>query len=775
MSVACPEVEQLQQLVRGEMAPDASDRYFDHVEQCPLCADSIEGLLAADPFVAAVRGQPAQPTSYPPPVIELIHRLSTLRAAPTVVADGATPTPEGESSDDCTALFAPAEALDEIGRLGGYRILKILGAGGMACVYLAEDLVLRRQVALKVMRPTLADRAAARKRFLREARAVAAVEHENIVTIHQVGEERGVAFLAMPLLKGGTLEAKLRGGAPLPLAEVLRWGQQIAVGLSAAHERRLVHRDVKPSNIWIEPADGGRVKLLDFGLACELLPRRTATGDGPITELGTLIGTPAYLAPEQARGLPVDGRADLFSLGCVLYRMATGRLPFDGDDPVSVIVAITTKQPQPPASVNPKVPLALSELIMQLLEKDPIRRPSSAAAVARRLAHLEKTKSAAPRFPWLLVLGAAAALLVLGILVAEIIVRIKDKDGKTVGEYKVPDGGSVEMVDSGKKQQGQADQDSKAVEISDPTELTSKHWEPGTVLTCRVRGTTSGSVWGSGPYSIDSDLATTAVHAGILKLRQRRVVTIKIVKSPTSFRGSAANGVTTMDYEEWPAGAFIFLSGKTATFTDPEQVSSGTWKAGTILTVRVKGDTSGSVWGSGPYTLDSSLGTAAVHAGLLKSGQVGIVTVEVIKSPAAYRGSTANGVTTQDFGRYDPGAFVFLSSKPVKSGEPITIDDPEQLNTGQWEPGTVITCKVTGSRSWSVWGSGPYSIDSNLAVAAVHAGLLKDGETGTVTLKVVRSRRPSRARRPTASPRSVTAPGMPERSSSSRATKAKDR
>src|SRR5262249_12254337 len=156
---------------------------------------------------------------------------------------------------------------------------------GMAVVYLAEDTVLRRHVALKVMRPTLADRNSARKRFLREARAVAAVEHENIVAIHQVGEEGGVAYLAMPLLKGGTLEARLRDGKPLPRSDVLRWGRQIALGLSAAHEGGVVHRDVKPGNIWIEPDGGGRAKLLDFGLACELFPRGTATDDGPITEV----------------------------------------------------------------------------------------------------------------------------------------------------------------------------------------------------------------------------------------------------------------------------------------------------------------------------------------------------------------------------------------------------------------------------------------------------------------------------------------------------------
>jgi hypothetical protein len=277
-----------------------------------------------------------------------------------------------------------------------------------------------------------------------------------------------------------------------------------------------------------------------------------------------------------------------------------------------------------------------------------------------------------------------------------------------------------------------------AVALDGPEELVSKRWEPGVVLSCRVKGDTSGSVWGSGPYSIDSDLATAAVHAGILKAGQEGTVTVKVVKSPASFHGSEANGVTTKDFGPWPEGAFIFVTGRTVPLADPEQFAAGTWKEGSVLALLVRGTTSGSVWGSGPYTLDSSVGAAAVHAGLLKSGQVGFVTVEVIKSPTAYRGSTANGVTTLDFARYEPGAFTFLSGDPVKTGDPIEITDPEQLYSAQWEAGTVLTCRVKGATSGTVWGSGPYTIDSPLAAAAVHAGLLKAGETGTVTIKVVR-------------------------------------
>src|SRR5262249_48245076 len=152
-------------------------------------------------------------------------------------------------------------------------------------------------------------------------------------------------------------------------------------------ERGLIHRDVKPANIWIEPDGGGRAKLLDFGLARE--QGAAGAADEPLTEAGTIIGTPAYLAPEQARGLPVDGRADLFSLGCVLSRMCTGRPPSPGDDPLEILMSIATVTPRRPSSVNPSVPRPLSGLITQLLAKDARKRPTTAAEVARRLADIE--------------------------------------------------------------------------------------------------------------------------------------------------------------------------------------------------------------------------------------------------------------------------------------------------------------------------------------------------------------------------------------------------
>ncbi len=280
----------------------------------------------------------------------------------------------------------PAQRSDEIGRLGGYRILSLLGSGGMGAVYRAEDPRLQRPVALKVVLAHLAKDPVTKARFLREAQAIAKVNHDHIVPIYQVGEDGGLPFLAMPLLKGQPLSVHLRGKGALPLVEVVRIGREIADGLAAAHAVGLLHRDVKPANVWLE-GPRRRVRILDFGLV-----RETGRAESPqaaLTAKGALIGTPAYMSPEQAQSQVVDLRSDLWSLGVVLYQLATGHVPFREPTPIATLVAITTDDPVPPNDENPLVPAALNELILQLLKRKPAERPASADEVVRRLADIE--------------------------------------------------------------------------------------------------------------------------------------------------------------------------------------------------------------------------------------------------------------------------------------------------------------------------------------------------------------------------------------------------
>jgi urea transport system substrate-binding protein len=275
-----------------------------------------------------------------------------------------------------------AEPPAEEGQLAHYRIVKVLGQGGMGRVYHAEDIRLRRPVALKVMLPEMTAQPGARERFLREARAMAAVRNDHVITVFEVEQAGEIPFLAMEFLHGHTLQERLDTGPAFALSEILRIGREVATGLEAAQERGLVHRDIKPANLWLE-APAGRIKILDFGLA---RPVDDRTG---LSRSGDVIGTPHYMAPEQALAQPVNGRCDLFSLGIVLYRLCTGQLPFQGDSITAVLVAVATEKPRPVRELEPDIPPALADLVARLLEKDPAQRPASAGEVAAALQAIE--------------------------------------------------------------------------------------------------------------------------------------------------------------------------------------------------------------------------------------------------------------------------------------------------------------------------------------------------------------------------------------------------
>jgi eukaryotic-like serine/threonine-protein kinase len=301
----------------------------------------------------------------------------------------------GESPREVQDMLAPAQNADEIGRLGPYRVLKVLGVGGMGVVFKAEDPGLVRVVALKAMLPSVAAKASARERFLREARAAASLKHDHVVGIFQVGEDRGIPYLAMEFLDGESLEDCLNREGRLAVGEVLRIGREIADGLTAAHEYGLIHRDIKPANVWMEkrparkhgnsgvPAkSSARVRILDFGLA-------RGIDDPSITQSGALVGTPAYMSMEQACNQRVDGRCDLYSLGVVLYRMVSGKMPFEGFGIGGVLAAMMTQTPLEPSKHNPSMPASLNDLIVRLLSKNADDRPASAWEVYSALNEIE--------------------------------------------------------------------------------------------------------------------------------------------------------------------------------------------------------------------------------------------------------------------------------------------------------------------------------------------------------------------------------------------------
>jgi serine/threonine protein kinase len=278
-----------------------------------------------------------------------------------------------------TDWLAPSDVPDHLGRVGPYEVIDRVGQGAMGVVYKGHDAALNRYVAIKALAPQWASDHAARRRFTREAQAAAAVTHPHVITIHAVGEWRSRPFLVMEFVTGVSLQQRIDDRGPLELKELLRIGVQVASGLAAAHAQGLIHRDIKPSNIMHEN-ELARVKITDFGLA-------RAVDDARLTQDGTLVGTPSYMAPEQARGEPMDRRSDLFSLGSVLYAMATGLAAFRGESSVEVIRRVSDGEPAPVRTLNPDSPDWLAEIIERLHAKAPADRFQSAGEAADLLEH----------------------------------------------------------------------------------------------------------------------------------------------------------------------------------------------------------------------------------------------------------------------------------------------------------------------------------------------------------------------------------------------------
>jgi eukaryotic-like serine/threonine-protein kinase len=302
-----------------------------------------------------------------------------------------------------------------------FRIGESLGSGGMGVVYAAEDTRLGRPVALKFLAPELVRDSAAKARFLTEARAASALDHANLCAILDVGEsEDGLLFLAMPRYHGESLERRIARG-PLPVEEALDIAVQAARGLAEAHEHGIIHRDVKPGNLFV--TRDGVVKILDFGVA-----KLTGEVGNTNTRLGAILGTPSYMAPEQTRGESVDARADVWSLGVVLYEMLAGRRPFVGGTGAAVVQAVLHETPEPLTRLRPEVPAELDRIISRMLARDPRRRPADAAEALtdlRSALGLPTTGSlspAAPRRPrrrlaWTALGAVALAAAVVGLLV----------------------------------------------------------------------------------------------------------------------------------------------------------------------------------------------------------------------------------------------------------------------------------------------------------------------------------------------------------------------
>jgi len=351
---------ELRLLVFGDEDSDELCEAAAHVESCPRCQQRLSSVAAPEPFAGDVRSLLG---SYPDLDILPGHRSPQ------------TP-PEGDRLD----FLAPPSHPEMLGRLGRYEIERVIGSGGMGLVLKAFDTELNRPVAIKVLARHLAHSSAARQRFARESKAAAAVVHEHVVAIHDVQTDGDFPYLVMPYIAGESLQARVERSGPLEARQIMRIAIQAAAGLAAAHEQGVIHRDVKPANILLENGVE-RALITDFGLA------RTVD-DATLTRTGIVAGTPHYMSPEQANGEATDHRTDLFSLGCVLYFMATGRPPFRGERAMGVLHRICHDTHRPAWQAGGDVPDELSDLIDDLLEKRPSRRPAGAADVKDRLSRM---------------------------------------------------------------------------------------------------------------------------------------------------------------------------------------------------------------------------------------------------------------------------------------------------------------------------------------------------------------------------------------------------
>ncbi|MCS6912452.1 MAG: protein kinase [Myxococcota bacterium] len=294
-----------------------------------------------------------------------------------------------------------------VGRLllGQFQIVAACGRGATGTVYRALQTGMDRQVAVKILRADLLQDPTVVKRFIREARAGARLCHPNIATVHLVGQtEEGVPYIVMEYVEGEPLSALLSEQGPLPPGRLLHLGEQIASALAEAHEKNIIHRDLKPENILLTERRGDRdvVKIVDFGIAKIVADYHH--GDSQLSRIGTVFGTPHYIAPEQASGTDIDPRADLYSLGCILFQMATGRVPFEGTSGIQVLLRHLREEPPHPRALNPALSEPLAQLILDLLRKDPAERPANGEQVLLRIRQLRQgsgSLSLAPSEPML--------------------------------------------------------------------------------------------------------------------------------------------------------------------------------------------------------------------------------------------------------------------------------------------------------------------------------------------------------------------------------------
>lgn len=364
--------------------PTEHGGFLEHLDACPKCQDQLAALAGDSSWIEDLRlnqadsKQPGQTKSRDHET-ELANVMERMSARTKTAHTGAS----GQTGLSFQGL-PYTQQLVAGKRIGPYEILSRLGAGGMSVVFTAQDHVLDRKVAIKFLSAELENSKTARRRFLRESKSAAAVEHDFIVPIYSADEVDGFPFLVMSLIEGQSLQQRIDEPTPIAIEKVIHIGLQIAGGLAAFHKRDLVHRDLKPSNILLQTPDE-RVRITDFGLA-------KCTDDDRLTKSGTILGTPNYMSPEQAMGQQVDYRSDIYGLGAVLYASITRRAPFEAPTSLQILDRLRNQKPQSILNLKPETPHWLVEIIEKLMARDPNERYQSAAEIIEALSQSQSLK-----------------------------------------------------------------------------------------------------------------------------------------------------------------------------------------------------------------------------------------------------------------------------------------------------------------------------------------------------------------------------------------------
>ena len=389
---AYPSKESLISLVNDDCSLKQSIEFEAHLESCESCQQQIESLAGEEWWWTKTASLLSTIDELTIPA-KFANELSAGSFVVPTLVDLAADKPARLSNHvfDWTQVLDPPRHPEMLGCIDQFEIESKLGQGGMGLVLKGFDRELNRAVAIKVLSPQLASNGTSRKRFAREAQAAAAVVHPNVIPIYSVNASRSRPYIVMQLVAGNSLQSLVSDHGPLPVREIVRIAIQVADGLAAAHQQGLIHRDIKPANVLTEQ-DVSRVVITDFGLA-------RATDDAAMTRTGWIAGTPHYMSPEQAQGSTLDHRTDLFSLGGLLYFLATGREPFRAESPFAVIQKIINEQSTAPGVLSCDLPPLMSDIIEKLLEKRPQDRFQSAdelrGVLKKYLAHLQQPQNVA--------------------------------------------------------------------------------------------------------------------------------------------------------------------------------------------------------------------------------------------------------------------------------------------------------------------------------------------------------------------------------------------